>query len=322
MRDGVEQARASGIMRLPQPHDRDGRPCLPTHHPRSQPPSPSSPTPTRPGQPKSRTCSPTSPRSVTHEGPSGRRHPLVAILAMAAAAVLTGARSITAIAEWAADSPQPVRAALGARRDAPDRWVVPAEATIRRTLARVDSDLLAAVIGAWLADRDRPGQRRRAVAVDGKTLRGARPRRPAGPSARRDGPHHPRRARPMPGQRRPRRSPRVPAAAARPGPDRHRGHGRCAAHPRRRRRVPGHPQVRSLLVHGQGQPAHPAGPLRPPALAAGSRPGPHPRPRATAASSCAPSRPSRSAGSDSRTPPRSSRSPAGSAACAVGDGRR
>ena len=92
---------------------------------------------------------------------------------MAAAAVLTGARSITAIAEWAADAPQSVRAALGARRDAPDHWVVPAEATIRRTLARVDPDLLAAAIGAWLADRDRPGQRRPAVAVDGKTLRGA-----------------------------------------------------------------------------------------------------------------------------------------------------
>jgi predicted transposase YbfD/YdcC len=83
---------------------------------------------------------------------------------------------MTAIAEWAADTPQPVRAALGACRDAPDRWVVPAEATIRRTLARVDPTALAAVIGAWLADRDRPGQqhRRRAVAVDGKTLRGAR----------------------------------------------------------------------------------------------------------------------------------------------------
>jgi predicted transposase YbfD/YdcC len=107
--------------------------------------------------------------------PSGRRHPLAAILAMAAAAVLTGARSMTAIAEWAQDAPQPVRAALGARRDAPDRWVVPTEATIRRTLARVDPTALAAVIGAWLADRDRPSQqqRRRAVAVDGKTLRGA-----------------------------------------------------------------------------------------------------------------------------------------------------
>ena len=104
----------------------------------------------------------------------GRRHPLVAILAMAAAAVLTGARSMTAIAEWAADAPQPVRTALGARRDAPAHWVVPCEATIRRTLARLDPEELAGVIGAWLADRDHPDQRRRAVAVDGKTLRGAR----------------------------------------------------------------------------------------------------------------------------------------------------
>jgi hypothetical protein len=106
----------------------------------------------------------------------GRRHPLVAILAMAAAAVLTSARSMTAIAEWAADTPQPVGAALGTRRDAPDRWAVPAEARIRRTLARVDPAALAAVIGAWLADRDGPGQPHpgRVVAVDGKTLPGAR----------------------------------------------------------------------------------------------------------------------------------------------------
>jgi DDE_Tnp_1-associated len=114
----------------------------------------------------------------------GRRHPLVAILAMAAAAVLAGARSIAAIAEWAADAPQPVRVALGARRDAPDHFAVPAEATIRRTLARLDADALAGAVSAWLADRDpdqdrpRPaaGSRCRAVAVDGKTLRGARTR--------------------------------------------------------------------------------------------------------------------------------------------------
>jgi predicted transposase YbfD/YdcC len=107
----------------------------------------------------------------------GRRHPLLAILAMAAAAVLAGARSITAIAEWAADTPQEVRAALGARQQAPGCFGVPAEATIRRTLARLDADALAGVIGAWLADQQPQGRaasRRRAVAVDGKTVRGAR----------------------------------------------------------------------------------------------------------------------------------------------------
>ena len=117
----------------------------------------------------------------------GCRHRLVAILAMAAAAVLAGARSIAAIAEWAADTPQPVRAALGARRAAPEQFAVPAEATIRRTPARLDADALAGAIGAWLADRQRhdrgdgagPDQRQRpqqrAVAVDGKMLRGAHP---------------------------------------------------------------------------------------------------------------------------------------------------
>jgi DDE_Tnp_1-associated len=114
-----------------------------------------------------------------------RRHPLVAILGLAAAAVLAGARSVTAIAEWVADAPQ-VRAALGARRNAPGHFTVPAEATIRRTLSRLDADVLASTVGAWLADRDRdpedpdwdrrqsPRGWRRAVAVDGKTLRGTR----------------------------------------------------------------------------------------------------------------------------------------------------
>jgi hypothetical protein len=85
----------------------------------------------------------------------GRRHPMVAILGLAAAAVLAGARSIAAIAEWATDAPQPVRAALGARRDAPDHFAIPAEATVRRILARLDADALAGAIGAWPADRDR-----------------------------------------------------------------------------------------------------------------------------------------------------------------------
>jgi hypothetical protein len=107
---------------------------------------------------------------------AGRRHALVAILALAAAAVLAGARSFAAIAEWAADAPPAIRSALGARHDPlTGGFMVPAETTIRRTLGRLDAEALAAVLGAWLAGRGRHQRpRQRAVAVDGKTLRGAR----------------------------------------------------------------------------------------------------------------------------------------------------
>jgi predicted transposase YbfD/YdcC len=92
------------------------------------------------------------------------------------AAVLAGAKSLAAIGEWAADAPQPVLAALGVRRD-PLRgaYQPPGEATVRRVLARVDPDALDLVIGRWLADQQpppTPWSGRRAVAVDGKTLRG------------------------------------------------------------------------------------------------------------------------------------------------------
>ncbi len=73
--------------------------------------------------------------------------------------------------------PQPVLAALGVRRD-PLRGAYrpPGEATVRRVLARVDPEVLDRVIGRWLADQQRPLPRSawRAVAVDGKTLRGTR----------------------------------------------------------------------------------------------------------------------------------------------------
>jgi hypothetical protein len=100
---------------------------------------------------------------------------------MAAAAVLTGVRSFAGIAEWAAATPQPIRAALGARHDPrAGGFLVPTGATIRRTLGRLDADALAAAVGDWLVARDRhdhpaPAQRprQRAVAIDGKTLRGA-----------------------------------------------------------------------------------------------------------------------------------------------------
>jgi DDE_Tnp_1-associated len=133
---------------------------------------------------------------------------------MAAAAVLGGARSMTAIAEWAADAPQPVRAALGARRDRPDHCGVPSETTIRRTLGRLDADALATAIGAWLANHDDQTRHRRAIAVDGKTLRGATDThgRQVHVLAAMDH-SSPRRARPTPRRRPPRRGPRRPATA-------------------------------------------------------------------------------------------------------------
>jgi hypothetical protein len=49
--------------------------------------------------------------------PRGVRHTLTSLLLAAIAAVLAGARSLTAVGEWATDAPPQVLAALGIRRD-------------------------------------------------------------------------------------------------------------------------------------------------------------------------------------------------------------
>jgi predicted transposase YbfD/YdcC len=102
--------------------------------------------------------------------PRGRRYPLVAVLAVSVCAVLAGGRSYVAIAEWAADAPPRLRARLGLTGPVPD------PVTIWRVLTTVDPAALDAAVGVWVSARlaaiRPPG--RRVVAVDGKTVRGAR----------------------------------------------------------------------------------------------------------------------------------------------------
>ena len=86
--------------------------------------------------------------------PRGVRHSLTSLLLAAVAAVLAGARSFTAIGEWAADAPPQVLAALGVRHDPlTRRFEPPDEATIRRVLEAVDAAALDAAVGSWLAAR-------------------------------------------------------------------------------------------------------------------------------------------------------------------------
>jgi len=113
----------------------------------------------------------------------GVRHALASLLTVAAAAVLAGARSFTAIGEWAADASPQVLAVLGVRRnERVGRYLPPDEATVRRALQKVDPDEVDQVFAAFLAARQRRATPAPpidtdlldAVSVDGKTVRGAR----------------------------------------------------------------------------------------------------------------------------------------------------
>ena len=104
-----------------------------------------------------------------HRSARGVRHLLPVILAVGLAAVLAGARSFTAIGEWAVDQSEPAMALLGVTGQAR-----PSESTIRRAMAGLDADLLDRVIGAFVWTRTHLVGGRRVIALDGKTVRGAR----------------------------------------------------------------------------------------------------------------------------------------------------
>src|SRR6185437_3611267 len=98
----------------------------------------------------------------------GRRHPLAGLLATGVAAVIAGSRSFAAIGQWAADAGPDVVAMLGAVRGPAE------ESTFRRAFALVSGDVLDRVLGAWLWTRAGRSSGRLVIAVDGKTVRGAK----------------------------------------------------------------------------------------------------------------------------------------------------
>ncbi|WP_222618046.1 ISAs1 family transposase [Nakamurella sp. PAMC28650] len=97
----------------------------------------------------------------------GRRHGLSTILAVAACAVIAGARSFVAIAEWAADTAPAVLAKLGVSSERP------CESTIRRTLNRINADGLDVIVGTWAAVVATASKTFQVIAVDGKSVRGS-----------------------------------------------------------------------------------------------------------------------------------------------------
>jgi hypothetical protein len=95
----------------------------------------------------------------------GRRHPLPAILALATTAMLSGARSLYAIAQWGRLQPPAVVAALGFTRGQ-----TPAVSTLHLVFRDLDAAAFEAALGQWAAAQ--LDAEAATIAIDGKALRG------------------------------------------------------------------------------------------------------------------------------------------------------
>ena len=97
---------------------------------------------------------------------SGRRHPLPAILTLTAVAMLAGARSLYAVAQFGRDRGKELALALGFTRD-----TTPCCATLHYLLAALDRRAFERAIRGW-ARRQARERGWASVSLDGKTLRG------------------------------------------------------------------------------------------------------------------------------------------------------
>jgi hypothetical protein len=97
---------------------------------------------------------------------SGRRHPLAAILSQATVAIMAGARSLEALAQFGRDR----GAAFGAAVGYTDLRL-PCKATFHNVFKALPAGAFESAIESWLVGRAKAGWK--AVAVDGKALCGA-----------------------------------------------------------------------------------------------------------------------------------------------------
>jgi predicted transposase YbfD/YdcC len=112
----------------------------------------------------------------------GIRHSLASVLALCAAAVLSGCTTLEDVTAWVHAAPPGVLAAAGARRNALGVLAAPHPDTVVRVLAALGAQALARQAGVYLAARAHPGPVTfplagpaplPAIAVDGKAVRGA-----------------------------------------------------------------------------------------------------------------------------------------------------
>ena len=92
----------------------------------------------------------------------GRDHPVAAVLALAAAAVVAGMKGYTAITGWVADVPPAILADLYLRSGAAPA-PPPSKTTIWRVLTDADAGAFDVAVGTWLmnlAGFSRPGHSR------------------------------------------------------------------------------------------------------------------------------------------------------------------
>ena len=100
----------------------------------------------------------------------GVRHDLPTVLSLAITGVLAGCRSLTAIWEHTTDLTGADLRSLGLE----EGQDLPSESTIRRVLQDLDPADLDAHLTTWLCTRTGTINGRTVIAVDGKTMRGAR----------------------------------------------------------------------------------------------------------------------------------------------------